>query len=663
MDPTTPQHAHIRTIRHPDITQPSGSPDFFVRKPSFSQETEETLDEEPYFPPLNPQASAILTRNIQGGTFAQRARAAELQAARARRELKQKDINQPSAHETITLKMRSKKKWTPLDLSAVPLSEGESSSQAVNTFPLTEAPPLSSDHQTNLAQPQSDTPNKALPSVPELSFVGTLRTEQTVPMAGPESSMFSTPEQPDIRHALKMRADDDSPTPLGPRVRDKENKQNIDAVTQLPSLTPIPVLTGDNNLSPLWNPEQAQKLIKLQEQQIAELQSQLQRQNLTRQSSEPSTQSVTSQQYNAPSLVTPGLSQVNHRYSPYGQPRPNHQYGDPMKRAYGKHYPAVKGTATALENAARASLTSTLPTARPPGLGGKPQTPRKASEADTTIFLRHLQSIAEKNAKTQALPKEDTKTNPTVNDDEEEELPPLFPDSEPLPWKERRADIVFTRAPVPGAPYFGVPAAVDAYPEYSNQPRYKRYVPNTMADESPEKRILSREEELNDWWTRDNRVTMRTKLMMNDFIEDQNHRSLAQRSMDLDALREANFTDDRDFGVEPEYPKPRGEPAGDDENGEYIRKLLVPVLGNLKSYKSENNSAFNPFGPPPSWAIDHSPSGNDSFFSNNWGIPPQRVGRDPRYRAVQHDGRSSVFEDPTGRWPREEYSYNRSNRW
>ena len=39
-------------------------------------------------------------------------------------------------------------------------------------------------------------------------------------------------------------------------------------------------------------------------------------------------------------------------------------------------------------------------------------------------------------------------------------------------------------------------------------------------------------------------------------------------------------------------------------------------------------------GAVPEYAIDRGPRGNDSFFDQNWGAPPARVGRDGRYRGL-----------------------------
>ena len=52
----------------------------------------------------------------------------------------------------------------------------------------------------------------------------------------------------------------------------------------------------------------------------------------------------------------------------------------------------------------------------------------------------------------------------------------------------------------------------------------------------------------------------------------------------------------------------------------------------------------------PDWAVDRSANGNDSFFDSQWGQPPARVGRDPRYQPLPRglDVRFGNFDAPRG---------------
>ena len=108
-------------MRQPEHTQSSeSSPRPTFRNPSLSFETETSLEEE-YSHSNNPVTSSDnLASHPQGVTFAARARAAELQAARARRELKTQTPNISTRQEIMTFKARAKKKWSVLDLSTLP---------------------------------------------------------------------------------------------------------------------------------------------------------------------------------------------------------------------------------------------------------------------------------------------------------------------------------------------------------------------------------------------------------------------------------------------------------------------------------------------------------------------------------------------------------------
>lgn len=67
-------------------------------------------------------------------------------------------------------------------------------------------------------------------------------------------------------------------------------------------------------------------------------------------------------------------------------------------------------------------------------------------------------------------------------------------------------------------------------------------------------------------------------------------------------------------------------------------RLLVPVLENLASYVQgpieKRRDYFCQWVKAPDWALDRSANGNESFFDSEWGQPPERLGRDPRYQPV-----------------------------
>ncbi len=84
--------------------------------------------------------------------------------------------------------------------------------------------------------------------------------------------------------------------------------------------------------------------------------------------------------------------------------------------------------------------------------------------------------------------------------------------------------------------------------------------------------------------------------------------------------------------------------------------LMGPVIGTLHGYVNESANPevdyFGRFARVPEWCIDKGQGSNTSFFGD-WGVPPSRVGRDPRYRPTFHEGRYTVFEPIVRRGVRE----------
>ena len=74
--------------------------------------------------------------------------------------------------------------------------------------------------------------------------------------------------------------------------------------------------------------------------------------------------------------------------------------------------------------------------------------------------------------------------------------------------------------------------------------------------------------------------------------------------------------------------------------------LFAPLFANLEEYLQPTHQQLGQFGswaPCPEWSIDSSSAGLRSFFGEDWGVPPPRVGRDPRYRDL--DGGRGQFEE------------------
>ncbi|OJD33914.1 ubiquitin homeostasis protein lub1 [Diplodia corticola] len=80
-------------------------------------------------------------------------------------------------------------------------------------------------------------------------------------------------------------------------------------------------------------------------------------------------------------------------------------------------------------------------------------------------------------------------------------------------------------------------------------------------------------------------------------------------------------------------------------------RLLVPLYETLTSYvripgePPKSRDYFSRFAPPPEWAIDRSRAGNKSFFGEDWGETPRRIGRDPRFQPNFGLPKFTLFED------------------
>jgi hypothetical protein len=70
------------------------------------------------------------------------------------------------------------------------------------------------------------------------------------------------------------------------------------------------------------------------------------------------------------------------------------------------------------------------------------------------------------------------------------------------------------------------------------------------------------------------------------------------------------------------------------------KPILGAVFGTMLGYADQNlgpnnKSSMSKFTPAAPWQIDNSEKGNQSFFGEDWGPPPKRLGRDPRYQPFE----------------------------
>ena len=128
------------------------------------------------------------------------------------------------------------------------------------------------------------------------------------------------------------------------------------------------------------------------------------------------------------------------------------------------------------------------------------------------------------------------------------------------------------------------------------------------------------DEELNDWWTSGNNFARQEEFF-------QSIASLRKDSFSMTSSPPAHLTP---IGPPSRTPKKQEPPFNTTTT-----RLLIPMYENLSSYVQgpieKRRDYFSQWSKPPEWCIDRSENGNNSFYDNDWGTPPARVGRDPRY--------------------------------
>lgn len=671
------------------------SPQPTFRKPSLALEAEASLMDSAK---LVPSASTdSLANNTTGTTFAAKARAAELQAARARKQLKENDKqNEPASsatpHEVMTFtKARSKagKTWKTLNLHDLPEASSEDFQNSMyRTSPDLTAPTnsylstkgLESGYDNGQGFADVDSKFNGTEPFPKVNM---LTSSQPQTGLSPDTQkLVKSVENYDVSQwdpelpAIKSSRAQGSSDSVSPRNRTRTSSTTF-------ALRPLPVLTTSSDQLQ----KQALYLHRKQESQLSEVHAALNghlhnpREAKDIHETVESVMAMLAQDKSSnrflpesaglgtdedpfaasPSPMSPPLFAPQQPYS--GQEM---KYGvvGPAPRKFVPHqYPAVKGTTNAIP---RLGLQRKLApdhstqqhhdyfppdqnTCQYPRASGtkEPQTPyRKLSVAEKKgILLQQLQTVVDESASSAGYPKSGRTVlhDPFAykNDDVEAKTPPalltnsetdLVIASDPLPWKTRPVNIV---RPSPFSNDESTPTSdrkltpIEVRPFRRGLYRGQRLTANFTDVES--------------WWSTDSRIDSLSKKQITDF---------------LGCVRESPE------GKSAEVPRQRGI-LSESENSDaaikpgYMQRdvgkhLLVPVLANLQTYLNPGGY-FNKHGRVAEWCIDQGANGQTSFFGEDWGAPPPRVGRDPRYQPVLHEGIRSVYENLGTRWGSDGY--------
>lgn len=225
--------------------------------------------------------------------------------------------------------------------------------------------------------------------------------------------------------------------------------------------------------------------------------------------------------------------------------------------------------------------------------------------------------------------------------------PGVLHDSEPLPgWKTRPVNIhddltpVLTHAEL--AVLNKVPDSDISPTNTSTAAIAGASLPADSATQSLGR--LSNIQEAEEWWRADHRGAGELRAYLTQVAEDDRIRKqLKGKERVSQARQEQDMMTDN-------WPDTISKPADvQPAAGDVSNRLLIEVLANFHGYLSGPPEAqrgqFGGFGAVPEWCIDKGVGGTTSFFGEDWGAPPPRVGRDPRYRPMLHEPRYTLYEE------------------
>ncbi|OTA23886.1 hypothetical protein BTJ68_13049 [Hortaea werneckii EXF-2000] len=141
---------------------------------------------------------------------------------------------------------------------------------------------------------------------------------------------------------------------------------------------------------------------------------------------------------------------------------------------------------------------------------------------------------------------------------------------------------------------------------------------------------IGREYDLKAWWSNGNTFSRHEEL----------YQSLIKASdlVSPSTIPAAGTTAPSSASLDMSSSNEDASASGSSLSRDSMTRMLIPVLENLSYYVEgpvAERDYFSRWAEPPEWAIDHSPSGNKSFYDKEaWGQPPVRIGRDPRYRPL-----------------------------
>lgn len=196
--------------------------------------------------------------------------------------------------------------------------------------------------------------------------------------------------------------------------------------------------------------------------------------------------------------------------------------------------------------------------------------------------------------------------------------------SDPLPWTDRPVDIHDITSPLAPpvhalGPTLAKSSATQTPPPGLNQVNIWNPLPQTIP-------VSSGRESSQPWF-------------LKDVLNEQGPQPLGDRDTACESDGNGHSTQGENTSTTLPHNLAATQP---------ISCLMEAVYHNLTKYLDKSNpDYFRRYARAPEWCIDNSQEGNNSYFGDwgAWGPPPPRVGRDPRYRPTFHEGRYTVFEE------------------
>ena len=602
--------------------------------------------------PLSASTESLAT-NTQGATFAAKARAAELQAARSRRELQSKVPERAvnTGHETMTFKAKKNRGWKPLDLRELTeVEEDGGINRQEPDFSLA-SHELSETSHDDSSQSQATLYN---PTRRHITLNELMRHKGSIPgiqrdmKPGAGSELSGENNQGSDEYAAESNYGESA-----------SGSEHPDQRIRLTSYGSFPLLNTAQNR----DARAAGRQVQSEDNQFGE------------QMFQP--HSLYRSEGSSVATVKPTAALEQQARNTYGND-PFMTSMPPLKPKPARQYPAVKGTAAAVNQ--MANPPSLLNLIRDASLPESPVVDRRkpSYHDENGLLLQKLQQTADSAGPSsiEATPRPSVARAVLSSEPRRITSRSVSSNVHPSP-----ASLTTPRGPKNLPP--GLSA--QALPSASSVARS----PHVAPDETTERTADERLAEADAWWRRDARFDRRLRVHMADLLADAQHATtprprrresslLGARADDAPAAyrspppglyatpphaarvapggRPVRGTPPRAPPASAVPPVPRSSsPRTRARDRAMAHELLLPVLATLKAYTATPRGPFNPHGAAPPWACDPGPRGGagSSLFERDWGAPPPRVGRDPRYRAVADArGAAAAFDDFAGRWGR-----------